>query len=59
MFSIAYSFKGQVHVFAGRVKIVSQFHTPPDKFYIEIFSSPGFVFKRVKTIDMVTVWSSV
>ena len=39
MFFIAYTFKGQVHVFARRVKIVSL--VLQDKYNIEIFFSPA------------------
>ena len=40
MFFIAYAFKGQVHVYAGWVKICKQ-----DKCNIEIFLSPDYVGK--------------
>ena len=39
MIFIAYTFKGQVHVFAGRVKIVKSL-VLQDKYNIEIFLSP-------------------
>ena len=43
MFFIAYAFKGQVHVFAGRVKIDCKSLVLQDKCNIEIFLSPDSV----------------
>ena len=40
MFFIAYAFKGQVHVFAGRVKIVSHLSCMTNLCNNEIFLSP-------------------
>ena len=42
MFFIAYTFKGQVHVFAGGVKIVSHLSCRTST-NIEIFLTPGIV----------------
>ena len=42
MFLIAYTFKGQVHTFAGRVKIVETLILQ-DKCNIEIFLSPVYL----------------
>ena len=47
MFFIAYAFKGQVHVFAGRVKIVSHSST------IEIFLSPAYESSTVSLKEFV------
>ena len=45
MFFIAYTFKGQVHVFAGQVNIVT--FVLQDKCNIEIFLSPAEVEELV------------
>ena len=48
---IAYAFKGQVHVFAGRVKIFCKSLVLQDKCYIEIFLSPASCYNWATTWD--------
>ena len=49
MFFIAYTFKGQVHVFAGRVKIKSRILQ--DKYNIEICLSPVYTIFMLLTTE--------
>ena len=44
MFFIAYAFKGQVHVFAGRVKIVSHSCCRTSTILIFLFPGQAYVF---------------
>ena len=58
MFFIAYAFKGQLNVFAGRVKIVSHSSCRTSailKYFCPLFSC----MISIKTVDSEAVWKTV
>ena len=59
MFFIAYAFKGQAHVFAGRMKIVSRSLVLQDKRNIEIVLSPDVQMPLINSHADISLYTHI